>query len=146
MRVKSLGTPIGASAQNQQPVDGDGDGFIASTPGGPDDTPVRRRGKEAKPKGQIEKGNIDLRNRPIVKNQDGTISTVRSISIGDGGATVLIPTVLRDKKGRGIVVSDERAIRHYQRTGEHLGKFSNQADADKYAESLHDQQAEMYGR
>lgn len=144
---KNLGTTIGQQAGASgggQPVDGDGDGYVASIPGGPDETPVRKKNQAPAVRGQIEKGNIDLNNRPVVRNSDGSISTVRSISITEGKATVLIPTVIRDKKGRGKVVSDRDAIRHYQRSGEHLGKFSSSGDADKYAEQLHNQQAAQY--
>lgn len=144
-KKKALGTPIGASSSGgQQITDGDGDGYVASIPGGPDDTPVRKRNQNPAIRGQIEKGNIDLNNRPVVRNSDGSISTVRSISITEGRVTVLIPTVIRDKKGRGKVVSDRDAIRHYQRSGEHLGKFSSSGDADRYAEQLHNQQAAQY--
>lgn len=144
-KKKALGTPIGSSSSGgQQATDGDGDGYVASTPGGPDDTPVRKRNQAPAVRGQIEKGNIDLNNRPVVRNSDGSISTVRSISITEGKVTVLIPTVIRDRKGRGKVVSDRDAIRHYQRSGEHLGKFSSSGDADRYAEQLHNQQAAQY--
>lgn len=87
--------------------------------------------------GMTEPGNIDLSNRPQVKNEDGTVSTVRSMSFqGVDGKEVLIPTVVDGK-----VVSDEEAISHYRRTGEHLGKFETPEQATAYAQALHKQQA-----
>ena len=95
--------------------------------------------------GQYGKGNIDLFNRPQYVNEDGSISTVRSISIGDeNGNEILIPTVGFDKKGRAVSWTDDEAIDHYYKTGEHLGKFKSVKEADEYAEKLHKQQEAYY--
>jgi hypothetical protein len=93
--------------------------------------------KSQHPKGQIEPGNIDLTNRPRVKNPDGSTSTVRSMSFGDNGREILVPTVMDD----GRVVSNDEAIANYRKTGQHLGIFSDPASATAYAQQLHQQQA-----
>ena len=96
-----------------------------------------------KPKGLAEIGNIDLRARPTVKNKDGSISTVRSLSFQDeNGIEILVPTVMPD----GRIVSDDEAIDNYYKTGQHLGKFKTPEAAVAYAERLHDQQAGFYGK
>lgn len=97
-------------------------------------------GSVGQTKGMVKPGNIDLTKRPVVHNADGTISTVRSISIeDDNGKTILIPTVVGNK-----VVSNKEAIEHYRKTGEQLGTFDNEKDANAYAESLHEGQASFY--
>lgn len=90
----------------------------------------------------VEQGNIDLFNRPVVKNADGTISTVRSMSVGIDGKEVLIPTVSDD----GRILSEKEAIEQYRKTGRHLGKFNSAEDATAYAKWLHSQQDNLYGR
>lgn len=101
---------------------------------------VQQPMKMAGEAGQVAPGNIDLHNRPVVKNPDGSISTVRSITITDDqGRGILIPTVVGNK-----VVSDKEAVKEYQRTGQHLGIFSSEKAANAYANKLHKEQAKEY--
>ena len=86
--------------------------------------------------GQKKEGNIDLTNRPKVKNKDGSISTVRTITIHTPVGFVLIPTVVG-----GRVVPEDMAITHYRKTGRHLGIFSSEVTADAYAQWLHEAEA-----
>lgn len=94
------------------------------------------------PKGMTQVGNIDINARPVVKNKDGSISTVRSMSVNFGNGEVLIPTVAEDGSR---ILSNEEAIQQYKRTGKNLGTFRTPEEATAYAESLHNQQADSYG-
>lgn len=87
-------------------------------------------------------GNIDLYNRPIVKNSDGSISTVRSMSFNDGEKEVVIPTVSDD----GKIWTNEEAIDNYHKTGKHFGKFNSIDEAVKFAQRLHEEQERFYSQ
>lgn len=90
-------------------------------------------------------GNIDLNNRPIYHQPDGSVSTVESISFKDvDGLETLIPKIIKDANGNAVELSDDEAIQHYKETGEYLGKFQNALEADTYALELHEQQAKVY--
>lgn len=141
--VRFGGASIGAGGMSGAPIDLPSDVFAGGPrlrgPGGVVPTggpsPFAMRAP-----GMLEPGNIDIAHRPSVQNEDGSYSTVRSMSIGEDGREVLIPTVSMD----GRIMSDDDAIGNYERTGQNLGAFSDVAGADAYASRLHDQQA-AYG-
>ena len=93
--------------------------------------------------GLIDPGNINIHQRPVVRNANGSVSTVRSMTFTDeDGSTVVVPSVIA---GRGIVGPDE-AFKYYRQTGQHLGRFDNADNADRYARMLHEAQAQEYLR
>lgn len=109
--------------------------------GGSEGIAIPDGGPSGDAKGLVAKGNIDLNKRPVVQNQDGSVSTVRSITItDDNGRAILIPTV----SPSGTVLTDDGAINLYEKTGQHLGVFDNEKDANAYAEALHQSQEARY--
>lgn len=92
------------------------------------------------PIGMVRPGNINLNNRPVVKNANGSVSTVLSKSFGFDGREVLIPCVSDD----GRILSDDEAKELYKRTGKHLGIFDTPEHATAYADDLHNQQERQY--
>lgn len=95
----------------------------------------------AAPDGMLTAGNINLHNRPRVKNPDGTISTVRSITMdmADGGA-ILLPTVSNE----GTIMEPREAAEYWRKKGQNLGTFSSVEAANRYAQQLHQAQAGEY--
>jgi len=86
-----------------------------------------------------EPGNIDLYNRPVIRNEDGSISTVASMTIDDDDGYRVLPTVFEDG-----IVEPEEAINRAYKSKKHLGRFPNLKLADLYAQVLHKQQEHLY--
>lgn len=92
-------------------------------------------------KGLLQPGNIDLNNRPLVKNPDGSISTVESSSYRNAkGQEVLIPTI--SEEGKHMTMPEAR--KYWGQKGQYLGIFDNPANADTYAQQLHLAQERHY--
>lgn len=89
----------------------------------------------------VERGNIDLNNRPRVKNPDGSVSTVFSMSFNlDNGPEIIVPRVADD----GTIMDEDTAVKQYLQTGKHLGKFKDTEAATRFAQKLHLQQESIY--
>lgn len=71
-------------------------------------------------------------------NPDGSVSTVRTMSFNEDGKEILIPTVVD-----GVLLSDDEAIAHYHKTGEHFGAYDSVEDANLAAESIHNIQSKL---
>lgn len=89
--------------------------------------------------GVVRPGNIDIHNRPVVHNPDGSISTVRSITVGFDDGVYVLPTVVDDR-----IVTNDEAIQHFRKTGQHLGVFRTKKEAEEYSQALHKQQEREY--
>lgn len=91
------------------------------------------------PLGAKKGGNIDLTTRPDTANPDGSHSSVRSMSFQAkrNGPEISVPTIADD----GRQMTEDEAIRQYERTGKNFGKFKTIKEANKFGELLHRQQA-----
>jgi hypothetical protein len=128
-----------------------------SFPGAGDVPDTRQDGKPANPPtvvtqsfhgksvpGLVEKGNVDIANRPNIDNGDGTHSSVFSMSFGTDKGEVLVPGVGDGKTYPARKLTPEEALDQYRKTGQNLGTFKDSKSADAYAQTLHEDQAK-YG-
>jgi hypothetical protein len=101
---------------------------------------------------QYGMGNIDLTQRPIIyKDASGKplpnngYSTVYSQTFwpDETGENkyVLVPGV---REGLDKQMTPDEALSWYKQTGQYLGKFNSNAEADAYANTLHEEQAKAY--
>lgn len=100
-----------------------------------------QRMREKKEDGLLEKGNIDIHNRPVVKRDNGKYSTVDTIGVGIGeGREANIPRISKD----GRVMSNKEAIENFKKTHEHLGIYKDRDSAARAAQKLHKDQEKEY--
>jgi len=139
---KAFALPLTPTATTPSSVDWDaaftGGGF------GTPETQAETRGfiPSGIPTPKTGQGNINLNNRPIVRNLDGSISTVKSKSFNFDGKEVLLPTISDD----GRELSDQEVVELYKTTGKHLGIFNTPEEATIYAKELSKAQGKQYGQ
>src|SRR5215510_10788142 len=91
----------------------------------------------------LEKGNVDIYDRPVVKRPGG-YSTTLSGSDEIGGKEVLLPHVADLGEGtfgtaaskNPSIISGKQARDIYAKTGKNLGKFRTWQQADQYSKVL----------
>lgn len=91
--------------------------------------------------GLVEKGNVDVANRPNIDNGDGTHSSVFSMSFGTDKGEVLVPGVGDGKTYPQRKLTKDEALDQYKKTGQNLGTFKDEKAANAYAQTLHEDQA-----
>jgi hypothetical protein len=112
--------------------------------------------------GMLERGNIDLNHRPQVRNDDGSSSTIYSVTVplnedgsvwrGDYESApkyALVPSIVNGRfltpNGKIPATGDHKAAEqledaateHYEKTREHLGVFDSDRSAETYASKTH---------
>jgi hypothetical protein len=86
----------------------------------------------------LDGATIDPASQPAVQNADGSISTVNTMGVGIDGKEVNIPRVPAEG---GRVMTEPEAIKRYEETGNHLGKYDTPEEAGRAAEALHQNEA-----
>lgn len=92
--------------------------------------------------GMVQQGNVDLSNRPNIKNKDGSHSSVFSMSFGTDKGEVLVPGVGDGKTYPLRQLTTKEALDQYQKTKNSLGTFKDVKSANAYAQKLHIDQQE----
>lgn len=104
----------------------------------------------ALPNGMLQQGNIDVNHRPVVNNEDGSQSTIFSMTVPTGdGKWALIPSIangkfltpngkIPDRNNKAAMQQlEDAATAQYKKTGQHLGIFNSADAADGFAEKTH---------
>tara|TARA_R110000803_G_scaffold4054_6_gene13887 strand:- start:564 stop:2468 length:1905 start_codon:yes stop_codon:yes gene_type:complete len=105
----------------------------------------QEKARQMKSIGMVTDMNIDLNNRKPIRNEDGTISTVKSITVTVDDKFALIPTVWSDGK-TSKYMTEEAAIKYFQLSGEHLGIYESSEQADASAEKISKMMGDIYAK
>jgi hypothetical protein len=112
--------------------------------------------------GMTQLGNIDVNHRPQIRNADGKISSIFSMTVpvGADGKSLpwgaknitgyaLVPSIANGKfltpdgkkpdakNQRAMQALEDKATEHYDKTRQHLGIFKTEDAANRYADATH---------
>lgn len=143
-RIQNMAGTNPIRQQNQQPKAEEKPQTVPKTDKDPEFKPLPTEGL-------LSAGPVDIYHRPIHKNEDGSISTVHSVSYGtrrDGkDVEVLVSTVLSD----GSMISEDEAIKRSEEAHANgkesdvdIAIFDTPEHATAYAEALHEMNEKVY--
>jgi hypothetical protein len=128
--------PIGGPKTHPSvaPKPPDGIDFEPVKPAGPPSlTPETDRALKEVPGGRVVAPNLDINRRPVIQNQDGSISTFRGTTVEQDGVHYVVPGMTDTQP-----LSLEQSKAQFQNTGQHFGGFASEDEAQAFAKALHE--------
>ena len=80
-------------------------------------------------------------NRPIIFNKDGSYSTEKNIVKEIDGVSYILPTIIN-----GEEKTEDEAVQHFLKTGEHFGGYESDAKALKAEKEMHNKTEAAYDK
>ncbi len=81
--------------------------------------------------------------KTVIRNPDGSISTVRTVSWDSDGRYFVAPTI-RLRRGKPVQLSEDEAIQEAMRSRDAM-PFNSREESDNFARALHNRHSKLFG-